>query len=50
MRMKTVDVIRAVGQWVDRLLAVRLPNGALYGLRTAERRFWRRSNLWMTQR
>lgn len=34
MRMKTVKAVRAVANWIQILLEVRLPMGALYGLRT----------------
>lgn len=34
MRMKIVNVFRAVAQWADRLLAVRLPMDIVFGLRT----------------
>jgi len=50
MRMKTIEVIRTVAQWFERLLEVRLRMDVAAGLRTAERRFWRGSNLWMIQR
>jgi hypothetical protein len=34
MRMKTVQAVRAAANWILRLLAVRLPMGASFGLRT----------------
>jgi hypothetical protein len=34
MRMKTVKAVRAAAHWIQILLAVRLPMGASYGLRT----------------
>ena len=50
MRIKTSGVVRGAAQWVEKLLAVRLPMGIVAGIRTAETRFWRRSNLWMIPR
>jgi hypothetical protein len=34
MRMKTVKAVRAAAHWIQRVLEVRLPVDALYGLRT----------------
>ncbi len=34
MWTKTIDVIRAVARWVERLLEVRLPMGIIAGLHT----------------
>jgi hypothetical protein len=33
MRMKTIKALRTVARWIQRILEVRLPMGALYGLR-----------------
>jgi hypothetical protein len=50
MWMKTIDVVRSATRWVGRLLDVRLRMDIAAGIRTAERRFWRGSNLWMIPR
>jgi hypothetical protein len=50
MRMKTIQAVSTAARWVQRVLETRLPMGAAYGLRTAERRFWRQSNLWMVHK
>ena len=34
MRMKMVYAVSTAAHWIDRLLEVRLPIGASYGLRT----------------
>ena len=34
MRMKTTNALRTVAGWVQRVIEVRLPMDALYGLRT----------------
>ena len=34
MRMKTISALRAFARWIQRVLEVRLPMDALYGLRT----------------
>jgi hypothetical protein len=34
MRMKTIKTLGAVARWIQRVLEVRLPMDALYGLRT----------------
>lgn len=34
MRMKTIKALRTVARWIQRVLEVRLPVDALYGLRT----------------
>jgi len=34
MRMKTIKTLGAVACWIQRVLEVRLPMDALYGLRT----------------
>jgi hypothetical protein len=34
MRMKTIDVVRIMAQWIRRFLAVRLPMDVVAGLRT----------------
>ena len=34
MRMKTTNALRAIARWIQRVLEVRLPMDALYGLRT----------------
>ena len=39
MRMKTVDIVRTATQWIQKILAVRLPVAEAAGLRTHERRF-----------
>lgn len=49
MRMKTIAAVRTAAHWIEKILETRLPMGTAYGLRTAEKRFWRHSNLWMTQ-
>jgi hypothetical protein len=38
MRMKTVQTIRIVTRWVQRILEVRLPLGTVFGLHTGARR------------
>jgi hypothetical protein len=39
MRMKTIDVVRAAAQVMQRFLEVRLPMDLVAGLPRAERRF-----------
>jgi hypothetical protein len=34
MRMKMSKALRAVARWIQRVIEVRMPMGALYGLRT----------------
>jgi len=34
MRMKTTNALRTVARWIQRVIEVRLPMDALYGLRT----------------
>jgi len=34
MRMKTTNALRTVACWIQRVIEVRLPMDALYGLRT----------------
>jgi hypothetical protein len=34
MRMKTINALRTVVRWIQRVIEVRLPMDALYGLRT----------------
>ena len=34
MRMKTTNTLRTVARWIQRVIEVRLPMDALYGLRT----------------
>lgn len=34
MRMKTIKALGMVARWIQRVLEVRLPMDALYGLRT----------------
>jgi hypothetical protein len=34
MRMKTMKALRTTARWIQRVLEVRLPMDALYGLRT----------------
>jgi hypothetical protein len=34
MRIKTIKALTAVARWIQRVLEVQLPVGALYGLRT----------------
>jgi hypothetical protein len=34
MRMKSIKALGAVARWIQRVIEVRLPVGALYGLRT----------------
>jgi hypothetical protein len=34
MRMKTIKALGTLARWIQRVLEVRLPIGALYGLRT----------------
>lgn len=34
MRMETIKALGAVARWIQRVIEVRLPVGALYGLRT----------------
>jgi len=50
MRTKAIKAVRTATHWIRRVLEVRLPMDVIGVLRTAERRFWRRSNLWMIQR
>jgi hypothetical protein len=50
MLITILKAIRCASRRLDGLLAVRLPMDIVSGLQTAERRFWRGSNLWMTRR
>jgi len=34
MRMKTTNALRTVARWIQRVIEVRMPVAALYGLRT----------------
>ena len=34
MRMKTTNAVRTIARWIQRLIDVRLPMDAVYGLRT----------------
>ena len=34
MRMKTIKAVRAAARWIQRVLEVRVPMGAVNGLRT----------------